>query len=68
MPKKRGYPTFVIQANHELLIESRQSTKVTEGIEWSYSILLSQSRGKTYPSNKFKLLQNDPKNWYIIFA
>ena len=33
MPKKRGYPTFVIQANHELLIESRQSTKVTEGRE-----------------------------------
>ena len=31
--KKRGYLTFVIQANHELLIESRQSTNVTEGRE-----------------------------------
>ena len=33
LQEKRGYLTSVIQANHELLIESRQSTNVTEGRE-----------------------------------
>ena len=61
---KKTWLSYLCHSSESL---SQQFTNVTEGREWSYSILPSQSRSKTYFFDKFKLLQNGPKTG-ILFS